>query len=184
MCQLIGLVGAKGCGKSTAAEYLVTHHGYVRVRLADGLKNMLRTIGLTHAQVDGDEKEVPLDMLCGRTPRWAMQSLGSEWGRDCIGPDIWANVAGEATRKLLADGWCVVVDDIRFPNEAAMFNQLGGELYRVRRASAEAVPVTHESEKHWPTLPCVGSIENEGSIQDLRHRMATILRFKNGMPRN
>lgn len=37
MKQLVGLMGAKGAGKDTCAQYLVEHHGFVRIGFADAL---------------------------------------------------------------------------------------------------------------------------------------------------
>jgi hypothetical protein len=172
------MIGAAGSGKSTAAQYLVEHHGFTRVRLADALKNMLMTMGLTREQVDGSEKEVPCDLLCGKTPRWAMQSLGSEWGRTCIGADVWANATQKTIEWLLAQGGRVVVDDVRFQNEADMVNRLGGGLYRVRRPEVEK-PVdenTHASEAEWRNMSVTGEIDNSVGIAFLYHQLAQIAR--------
>ena len=78
--ELIGLVGAAHCGKTTVAILLSREHRYVRLRFADTIKDMLRVLGLSDEQLDGNLKEVPTDLLYGKTPRWAMQSLGTEWG--------------------------------------------------------------------------------------------------------
>lgn len=150
--MLVSFIGAKGCGKTTAAQYLIENHGFTRVSMAGGLKEMLRAIGLTEAQLYGDEKEIPLDLLCGRTPRWAMQSLGTEWGRDLIGPDIWVNTAKAAIQRHLDAGQSVVVDDVRFHNESSVIRELHGLTVCIRRDVAEAVPDTHESEAFWRVL--------------------------------
>ena len=55
---IIALTGPAGCGKTTVAKQL-EGHGFVRVRFAGPIKAMLRALGLTEAQVDGDEKETP-----------------------------------------------------------------------------------------------------------------------------
>ena len=85
---LLGIHGKAGSGKSTAAQVLIDG-GFKRVKFADPLKNMLRAIGLTDQHIEGDLKEVPCDMLLGQTPRHAMQTLGTEWGRGCIGGEFW-----------------------------------------------------------------------------------------------
>ena len=57
--KLIGLIGAKGCGKSTAASWLAEKHNYEQASMADPLKNMLRCLGLNDRQLYGDLKELP-----------------------------------------------------------------------------------------------------------------------------
>ena len=49
--------------------------------------------GMIRRMIDGDLKEAPTPLFEGRTPRHAMQTLGTEWGRDRIGRDLRANAA-------------------------------------------------------------------------------------------
>lgn len=132
MTGLLGITGPAGSGKSTAAQVLVGA-GWARVRMAGPLKAMLRAIGLTDRHLDGDLKELPCDLLQGRTPRHAMQTLGSEWGRALIGPDLWIDLARREIVQTMALGVSVVVDDVRFENEAAMIRALGGMVLGLSR---------------------------------------------------
>lgn len=185
MCRLIGIVGPLGHGKTTAAQMLTTD-GYVRLRMADVLKEMLKTLGLTHEQVDGDQKEVPADLLGGKTPRWAMQSLGTEWGRVCIGEDIWVR----AMQQRLVTIWCkdpdakVVIDDIRFPNEVEMVLGNGGEVWRVvdprktedmsfweRVKRILGLSKVHPSEYYWKRIIPHADLINDGSFDELAYRL-------------
>jgi hypothetical protein len=123
MSTIIGLGGPKGSGKSFAADWLVANRGYTRVKFATALKNMLRVLGLTDEHIEGSLKEVPCDLLNGRTPRHAMQTLGAEWGRNLIDDALWVDTW---RRRVLATDGPVVVDDVRFDNEAAAVRSLGG----------------------------------------------------------
>ena len=123
---VIALTGPAGSGKSTAARHLVNAHGYALVKFAGPLKSMMRMVGLSDREIEGDLKEEPSAVLCGRTPRYAMQTLGTEWGRDIIGPDFWANVWFEVAAEVLDQGGRVVCDDCRFDNEAEAVRKLGG----------------------------------------------------------
>jgi len=139
MSRIIGLLGAKGSGKSEVANYLVKHHGFTRLRFADGIKDMLRTLGLTEAQVDGNEKETPIPLLGGKRYRDAATSLGTGWGRDMMDADIWVRALEQ---KLLCDVLGpkltrVVIDDVRYPNELAMIRRYDGALVKVRRPLTE-----------------------------------------------
>jgi len=124
--SVIALTGAAGSGKSTAARHLVSAHGYTLVKFAGPLKAMMRMVGLADREIEGDLKEVPSAVLCGKTPRYAMQTLGTEWGRDIIGPDFWANVWFDMAADVLDQGGRVVCDDCRFDNEAEAARKLGG----------------------------------------------------------
>lgn len=131
MPRLIAFTGLAGSGKTTAAQYLVEQHGYVRTRFADPLKSMLRSIGLGFDEIDGARKELPSPLLCGKTPRWAMQTLGTEWGRNCISPDFWTTLWTERAAECLDQGGRVAIDDCRFANEAAAVRRLGGIVVRI-----------------------------------------------------
>lgn len=165
--MFIAFSGAKGSGKTTAADYLVQHHGFTRVSMATGLKKMMMALGCTEDQVYGDSKEVPNPLLCGKTTRHAMQTLGTEWGRELIGQDIWVNAAEYEIQRHLSDGHNVVCDDIRFPNERAMLDRLAGTMVLVRRELVESGVDEHPSERHWRTMQHEAVIQNEGTMEDL-----------------
>jgi hypothetical protein len=170
---VVAFTGLAGAGKSTAALHLVERHGYQRIRFAGPLKSMLAALGLSGAEIDGDRKEVPSDLLCGKTPRWAMQTLGTEWGRDIIGVDLWIRAWRAAVDRTLP-GSCVVVDDLRFPNEAAAIRAVGGIIVRVDRPGAGAGAAGHVSEGQ--ALPADQSISNSGSIDQLTIAVDAIAR--------
>ncbi|HLL28610.1 MAG TPA: deoxynucleotide monophosphate kinase [Xanthobacteraceae bacterium] len=134
MKPIIAFSGLARSGKSTALNILVNKYGFTPIPLAAPLKRMLIALGLTEAQVYGDQKETPCELLCGKTPRWAMQTLGTEWGRDIIAPDLWTRAWESAAAK--AGGFGVTCDDVRFPNEVAMIRKNGGIIIRIERNGA------------------------------------------------
>lgn len=131
MVKIVGIIGAAGSGKTLVAEHLVQHYAYTRTRFAAPLKRMLKAgLGLTDEQLDGHEKMTPIPALNGVTPRQLMQTLGTEWGRRRVDPNLWVKCWKRDALSINGD---VVVDDVRFPNEAAAVKQLGGTLWRVYR---------------------------------------------------
>lgn len=161
--MLIGITGKAGSGKTTAAEALIGA-GWVRVKMADPLKDMLRAIGLTDQHIEGDLKEVPCDLLCGQTPRHAMITLGTEWGRDHIGLDFWTGIAKARIQKLLLEGRSVVVDDIRYQNEADVIHDMGGTIVQISRPSS--IAISHKSESG---VPFDIEYRNIGTPENLRN---------------
>lgn len=144
--KLVALTGLAGCGKSTAADYLIRAHGFVRVKFSGPLKDMLRAIGLTDRHIEGDLKEEPCALLCGQTPRYAMQTLGTEWGRDTIDPALWQHLWHERAADVLDQGGRVVVDDCRFPNEAGAVRALGGTVVLLEGRATGIATSSHSSE--------------------------------------
>jgi hypothetical protein len=144
---LVGLYSPyPGAGKSTVADMLVREHGFVRVKVADGLKAMLRSLlayqNLPLCKIDemieGGLKHQVSAYLMSKTPRHTMQTLGTEWGRDCMGEDFWVEVADAKVRALVRDGKSVVIDDIRFENEYDYVRRYAGIMAHIRRPSLEA----------------------------------------------
>lgn len=165
MTSLLGIAGRAGAGKSTAAQVLVDA-GWHRVKFADPLKDMLRALGLPDRHIEGDLKEVPCALLGGRTPRYAMQTLGTEWGRNLIAQTLWLDLAQRRIENAISAGRSVVVDDVRFPNEAALLRRLGGSVLRIDRDGAGAG--AHCSET---VLPADLVYTNDGTEAQLRGYM-------------
>jgi len=131
MTNLIAITGKKGCGKSTASKHLELSHGFKRISFADPLKCMLLSLGLSSEELWGEAKEVPSELLGGQTPRHAMQTLGTEWGRNLVHKDIWILAWKIQVAKCSTP---VVVDDLRFLNEAKIVKELGGKIILIERA--------------------------------------------------
>jgi len=142
--RIVGIVGIAGSGKTLVARHMVERHGFVRSRFAAPLKAMLMVgLGLTEAQVDGDQKTAPLAVAGGCTARHLMQMLGTEWGRRMVHSDLWVNRWRELT--ALSDAAEMVVDDVRFPNEAAAIRAEGGQIWRIVRPGLATMD--HPSER-------------------------------------
>jgi hypothetical protein len=148
---IIGLCGLAGSGKTTIANHLVQHHGFVRLPFAGPLKAMTAAFGLGPREMGGDLKEVPSDLLCGKTPRQFMQLLGTEFGRDLIGEDVWVRAWERALGEIAPDGFQplrIVADDLRFENEAATIRKRGGSVvHLIRDGAGSATGGGHSSER-------------------------------------
>lgn len=174
--MIIGLMGAAGAGKSTAAE-VFERYGYARRPFAGPLKEMLAVLGLTHAQLHGDEKEIPCDLLCGKTPRHAMQTLGTEW-RETIGRELWSRIW---VAQLAGH---VVAEDVRFEHEHQVITNLGGYIVRIDRGDAVG---DHVSEQAWRSLPAHFIVDNVGGLDVFQRKIQAIVMYVGGgayVPKN
>jgi len=166
MVKIIGLIGLAQSGKSTVAQHLSDNHGFVRIRFAGPLKAMCRSMGLTDREIEGDGKEAPHMMLCGKTPRYVMQTLGTEWGRELIGPDFWTGIWRESVMAAIDQGAKgIVAEDCRFPNEIEAVRSLGGEVWQIIRPGA--VKLAHISESASSEIDPDFIIHNTGKVRDL-----------------
>lgn len=132
-----------------------------------------------------------LESGAGISPRYVLQTIGTEWGR-YQSVDMWSNYAIKAARQLLAGGCdydrtvgvrkddvsyaLAVITDGRFRNEVLNVRALGGAALRIDRASdtsaVEAAGVKgHASEKELTGIPShffSGEISNTGTLDQLR----------------
>ncbi len=170
--MIVGFSGLAGAGKSTAAAILAAR-GFARVSFADPLKRMLAALDLDPAPPGVHPRawrETPRALLCGRTERQALQALGTEWGRVCIGADVWVRLWARESAK-----WPdVVADDVRFENEAAAIRQAGGVVIRIDREGAgSSSGAGHVSE----TIPFApdAAIANDGTPEELAAALLAIV---------
>jgi len=134
--RLIGLTGRAGAGKDTAAAHLKAAHGFTAIAFADPIRRALSAmLGLAPIMFQHPHKEEPISLI-GKSPRQLMQTLGTEWGRNLVHPDIWLILAEELILTCRTAGECVVVTDVRFENEAALIRSLGGSVWHVDRSGA------------------------------------------------
>lgn len=130
------------------------------------------------------------------TPRHALQSLGTDWGRNCYS-DVWVDYAVRTAKELLTRGVLVhptytaqrglehvrasgqplpsgvVIPDVRFRNELEGVRAAGGIVVRIRRIGAglTGVAASHASETEQAEIPDTAFdhvLENDGSLEDLR----------------
>jgi hypothetical protein len=170
--MIVGFTGRKGSGKDAAGAVLASH-GAKSLKFAQPLKNMLVQLlayqgletAIIYEMIEGNLKEKPTRYLGGRSPRYAMQTLGTEWGRMMMAEDLWVNAFANA-----AEGVPVVVcTDVRFPNEVAKIKELDGSVYRIDRPGIDRTD-EHPSEALIDTLEVTGSFDNSaptvGEFQD------------------
>jgi hypothetical protein len=176
MQKIIGLYSpAPQSGKSTVATYL-EQQGYAIVPFAETLKlmliPMLESLGYDNCGANylvHQAKQVVVGDA-GVSVRHMLQTLGTEWGRQCIHPEIWVRCwKGRASRFD-----AVVADDVRFPNEAKMIKLLGGEMWRIDRPDATAT-FDHASEGSLNSYREFDRyITNDGTIEDLISKLQDI----------
>lgn len=173
--NIIGLVGRRRAGKDTAALAL-TEQGYHIAKFAGALKGMIRTLlayqgadaDTIERLIEGDLKETPTHYLGGRSTRHAMQTLGTEWGRDLIARNLWVRCCIEHIKQYDK----VVISDVRFSNEVEAVKAVGGTIVRISRANGTAD--SHISEAEIDSLPADFEIANDGTIEDLQKRIVTL----------
>lgn len=180
---LIGLYGKARSGKDTAADFISSRGGFHKYAFAEPIKKMLKSVFGDNFH-EGDRSGVCPQ--AGVSYRHMMQTLGTEWGRDCINKDLWLNLAKAEWQWVLAGrpahrpDWDLprmVISDVRVPNEAEWILSQGGiviEIVSDRSPSSVGVE-GHSSESGIPVSLVSIVVENNGTIKDLRNELVRVL---------
>lgn len=203
---LIGLTGNAGAGKDTVAQVLASA-GWQSIAFADALRWEVASSWRIDPRLltDRATKEQPLACLCvgqvhdadwlrwcavqghnlmtPRSPRWAQQQWGS-WRR-AGDPHYWVRHVQMWVRTQQRRGAAgLVVTDVRFPNEAAAIQALGGHIVRVHRPGLPGLPADtarHESEQH-TALPAAADIANDSTLPALHHEVWRVVSLLQDRP--
>lgn len=174
MTSIIGISGKARVGKDTFAAVVVEAIQGYRYGFADPIKRM--TDVLVPRGTD-DQKELVIPEF-GKSRRQLWQTLGTEWGRQMIHPDIWLTVAGW---ELERNGPGMVISDVRFENEATWIRRRGGVIVHISRPNRELVhgSQTHKSEAGIESRYGDYKIFNDGDLASFLQQglnFATLLR--------
>ena len=163
MTILIGLTGYARSGKSTVARILRERDDFAEASFAAPIREMACAIlGVNLARLD-EIKSEPQAVLGGKTPRYLMQTLGTEWGREMIDPDLWVKACMARVAGSRRYGNPVVISDVRFPNEAEAIRKARGVIWRVVRPGTGATE--HSSETSMDAIAADDTIANIGTVQ-------------------
>ena len=199
---LIGLTGHANAGKDTVAAILEIHTGAAVLAFADGLyQEVGRAFDVSPEAVlaNRSTKEHPMDCLAlyqcmdagfvaalpehiraepykARSPRNILQWWGTEYRR-AQNRSYWVRSAEHSIRSAQADlnpPPCIVVTDVRFPNEARLIRDLGGVLWKIQRPGAVPALTGHASEVSGDEFAPDLTINNQ---HDVRHLEGLVLQL-------
>lgn len=179
--MIIGLTGRAGVGKDSFADAL----GLPKIGFADALYQEVseafgvpvaflrdrkqkerQAFGLSMAQCEDIDfvsciQQIDRNLFTPRSPRQILQWWGTEYRR-AQDENYWID---KARQRIKPDDW-VVLTDVRFENENALIQELGGKLVKILRAGIGAVN-GHVSEEFWTHAKADFVIHNSDSMQAL-----------------
>lgn len=203
--QIIGICGFIGSGKDTAADYLVNFHEFRRDSFAATLKDAVAAVfGWDRELLEGRTKQArewreQVDPWWAErlnmpelTPRLVLQLWGTEVCRRSFHDDIWI---ASLESRLRNSKDSIVISDCRFPNEIKAIKNAGGIVVCVERgiqphwvdiavqankgvesaANWLANEKIHASETAWVGTNFDYILDNNGTVDDLYKRIATIV---------
>lgn len=177
--MLICFAGYRSSGKSEATKTLLAR-GFREVKMADPLKDMLRTL-YSYSRYSLDEIEERIegslkeqhDPFLGCTPRLAMQRLGTEWRLSIENITLWSDIWSRRVSQIVNSFHTnVVCSDVRFDYEVAAVRRAGGKTYWITRPRTESDG--HASESDISSL-CDGIIVNDHDLNKLRSEVLRLI---------
>lgn len=185
--KLIGIVGYAGAGKTTITaeaiaplkrdEYFANLPTVLQRNFSRPIIEMLVGMGIPRDLLDDKSRwNEPLEILCGHSIRYAATTLGTEWGRDHIGIDVWTRIALNDANKCRADGYHVIIDNVRFPSEMQIMRQNGATFIALHRSNPGGL-VHHSSEIYIDELQgkCERQMWNAGTFPEAVEKMRKII---------
>lgn len=193
MQKIIGLVGFIGSGKNTAADIICRELSYQQLSFSSPVKDAVSSIfGWDRKMLEGDTRESRIlreqkDVWWSEhlgfdiAPRNALQLVGTELFRNEFHNDIWILSAMRKINEKPETNF--VFSDVRFINEIAAIEKIGGKLIRIKRGDdpdwftdakkdisimRSKYKSVHESEWNWIQASSYVTIENNGSLDDLK----------------
>lgn len=115
----------------------------------------------------------------GVTLRWMLQSIGTQWGRDCIHAQLWTMLAEQKAQKAL-QSYSVIFDDMRFPNEFEMVRRNGGKCIRIHRPGVGSRGDTATGEGLLDKHKFDFNIYNDGALDDLKKNVWYVANLMSG----
>lgn len=195
---IIGLTGRRGsdatgyvkaqAGKDTAADHLVTHRGFARIALADGVRDALYALNPWIITSGKDGVPIRLAMLVDligweeakkvAEVRQLMQRMGTEAGRLIHGEKLWTDLVLTKIAALPPDQ-PVIIPDVRFPDEGEWVHSIGGTVVEVLRPDElEDASGLGENAKHASETEFIEPdhlVLNDASIAQLHTRIDSLV---------
>lgn len=188
--MIIGLMGPMGSGKDTVAQILKKWN-FQKLAVADRLKDIVAQLfhwpreyleGTTEETRKWREtvdewwaKRLGMSML---TPRFVLQTLGTQAIRTNFHPDLLIASMERELDKLIEQNINVVITDLRFHNEIDMVRSKGGKIIKITRNDSDAKS-SHVSETSFLSEKPDYIISNDGSLEDLENTIEQMINTLN-----
>lgn len=173
--SIVGIAGKANAGKDTLGSLISNKYGHDMESFAAPMKSMLNEIFYYAGGSYWESREwkEANNTLIGKSPRRMAQTLGTEWGRTLINPDLWVLLLQARTKYSPK----IVITDVRFLNEVEWIHANGGIVCYIRRPNEISTNFSHVSEQTPALVADIQIVNNstpEGMLTQLEDRYASL----------
>lgn len=167
---IIGFTGLAQSGKSTASSYLENNFDFIKVNFKAAIIDEIKSTFPDFLNKEAEIHKCSIDNLFATKPgsfRQFLQNYGTDLRRKSDN-DYWVNMwMAKANNTFIATNKNIVVDDVRFLNEAKAIKKFGGIIIRVIKEGQE-IESDHPSEVEMGDISVDYTITaKEGNIEGL-----------------
>jgi hypothetical protein len=177
--MIVGLLGEKGTGKDTSADYIVQKYNFIRYAFANPIKEACRHMfGFNDEQLYGKLKDVA-DKHWGITPRQAFQVVGTNFAQFILpeqlpelkqfGRYFWVHRFLQFHSQNPNKD--IVISDVRFQHEVNAIKKLDGIIIKIYKKTDSSD--THVSETEVNTIKNFDYIVNNNETINSLHKQLT-----------
>ena len=173
--MIVGLTGKKRSGKTEASKGLWDEFDTLNFKdplITEIRKNMPDLLKQIQLESSSGKSLMTIDELFDTKPpllRKLMQNYGTDLRRN-EDEDYWVKKWLERVKDYSGN---VVVDDVRFLNEASAIKMMGGIVVRITR-EGEDDSDNHKSEKEMDLIAVDHEIVNDGTKEELQELLYKI----------
>ena len=166
---VIGFMGLASAGKTTTAKTIQSIDPD-RIGVYSFARPLKKFVGdlfmLSCEQLYGDRKEI-VDERWGHSPRRIMQMAGTDFVRNMVMPEFWVVRMKESIKRSSFE--IILIDDVRFDDEAQMVIDTGGVNYLIQRPMGQQLP-WHASEQP-PVRLAEDVFYNNGTLREYQEQV-------------
>jgi hypothetical protein len=208
--MIVSIYGRNRAGKTTLADMLVSEYGFIKISFADALREITQLFFGINVDWKTDEewsvdfgylegldklfsivkdknniKQLMIDKIKHATTkkqayRITLELLGTEVFRKTVLNEIWCAIVVFDVVCFAGSNEHIVFDDMRFPNEFEVLNNLNTKFIRII-SDYEEPEGEHESQKYIEGFKNDYVIYNDGTKKELLEKFKDIVILgKNG----
>jgi ABC-type oligopeptide transport system ATPase subunit len=171
---IIGIIGEKGSGKTTAAECILKNNpDFKEVAFATPLKKMAEILKFPFINVYGTQQDKANIIPEYKTSFRQFAQCTSDSIKKLMGEDIFVKIAEQELDKNN-----VVFSDVRYLNEASMIKKHRGYLIKIERNIKKDKYSNHSSELELHEIKPDITIKNNVKLDEFKHIVSQVIKIQ------